>query len=179
LPDSFLDQVAPDFNLRSSEERFIALCDFRGRKVVLVFLRHFSSRPCRERLSQLRQRYAEFQMRGAAIVAISFESRIRLAQLSRQLKLPFPLLSDIQRDVYRAYGLYQGSISKMFGMGMVWAYIKLLVRGHWYHCRQSDFKQLGGDFVVDMGGIVRFESLGAGPQGRPPIKLLLEALDQM
>ncbi len=37
-----LGQPAPDFTLPDPEGEFISLGDLRGRKVILVFLRHFA-----------------------------------------------------------------------------------------------------------------------------------------
>ncbi|MCH7606793.1 MAG: redoxin domain-containing protein [Chloroflexi bacterium] len=37
-----LGQAAPDFTLPDAEGRFISLREYRGRKVILVFLRHFA-----------------------------------------------------------------------------------------------------------------------------------------
>jgi hypothetical protein len=93
------------------------------------------------------------------------------------MQLPFPLLSDPERDVYRTYGLYRGRLPHMFTPGTLWAYIKLLAQGRWYHFRKSDLRQLGGDFVVDATGIVRFEYRSAAPHDRPPVDQLIGVLD--
>ena len=37
-----IDNKAPDFNLPTPDGQFVSLQDFRGRKVILVFLRHFA-----------------------------------------------------------------------------------------------------------------------------------------
>ena len=43
--------------------------------------------------------------RGAALLAISGDSRFCLAEFTRARNFPFPLLSDIHRTVIRAYGV--------------------------------------------------------------------------
>ena len=112
------------------------------------------------------------------MVAVSFEPRDQLFQLARQLRLPFPLLSDPERDVYRAYGLQRGRLSQLLSPGTVLAYVKLLAGGRIYHFRWSDLRQLGGDFVIDRQGIVRFEHRSAAPHHRPSVELLLVQLDR-
>ena len=109
----------------------------------------------------------------AAVLAISFEPQERVSQLSRQLQLPFPVLSDPQRTAYRAYGLASATILSLLAPGTVWAYIKLLARGNQYHFRESDMRQMGGDFVVDEDGLVAYEFRGASPHQRPAILELL------
>lgn len=128
---------------------------------------------------QLRQKHGEFQAKNAAILAVSFESRQRNFQLSRQLQLPFPILSDPERDIYRAYGLQQGYLRQVFSLGTILAYVKLLAQGHLYHFRKSDLRQLGGDFVIDTVGMVRYQYRSAAPHDRPSGAELVRAVDAM
>ena len=110
------------------------------------------------------------------MVAISFEPRDRLFQLSRQLQLPFPILSDPERDVYAAYGLGRGRLLKIFSPKTVWTYIKHFARGRRYHHAASDWRQLGGDFVLGEDGTVLFEHRGQTPADRPTVASLIERL---
>ena len=127
----------------------------------------------------MRRRYGEIQARNGAVLAVSFEPRDRLFQLSRQMGLPFPLLSDPERDVYRAYRLGTRSLRQVFGLGTIWTYIKLLARGNRYQCRRSDLRQEGGDFVIDGRGVVRFMHRGSAPHDRPTVDQLLDVLDEI
>ena len=45
----------------------------------------------------------------------------------------------------------------------VWEYVKLIVRGRHFRGIQADPFQLGGDFVIDGSGIVRFAHRGEEP----------------
>ena len=125
----------------------------------------------------MRQKYPEIKARNAEVVAVSFEPRDRLFQLARQLRLPFHLLSDPERDVYRAYGLTRGRLTQMLSPGTVLAYVKLLSRGRLYHFRRSDLRQMGGDFVIDAGGVVRYQHRSAAPHDRPSVATLIEIIE--
>ena len=125
----------------------------------------------------MRRHYPEIHACGGAVFGVSFEPRDRLFQLSRQMQLPFQLLSDPERDTYRAYGVHRGNLWRMFGPGTIWAYIKALGGGSSYHFARSDLRQLGGDFVIDAAGIVRYEHRGATPHDRPTVDQLLAVLD--
>ena len=105
----------------------------------------------------MRRHYGAIQSSGGEVVIVSFESKDRLAQLFRQMRLPFPLLSDPERDVYRVYGLVSWSLWQVFAPKTTWTYLKLLLRGRRYHFRRSDLRQFGGDFVIDREGVVRYE----------------------
>ena len=125
----------------------------------------------------MRQRYGEIQAKGAEVVTISFEPRERLFQLARQLQLPFTILSDPERDVYAAYGLAQGSFLKIFSLRTVWTYVKHFARGRRYHHAASDWRQLGGDFILGEDGTVLYERRGQTPSDRSTVASLIARLD--
>ncbi|PKB63578.1 MAG: hypothetical protein BZY80_06480 [SAR202 cluster bacterium Io17-Chloro-G2] len=127
----------------------------------------------------MRRHHREIEDRNGAVLAVSFESSERISQLFRQMQLPFPILSDPRRDTYRAYGLASGNLLRLWAPGTIWTYIKLLARGNWYHFGKSDLRQMGGDFVLDQGGLVAYEFRGASPHQRPTVSELLAVLDRI
>ena len=124
----------------------------------------------------MRQRYGEIQAKGAEVVAISFEPRERLFQLTRQLQLPFSILSNPERDVYSLYSLERGSLMKIFSPQTVWTYVKHFARGRRYHHAASDWTQLGGDFILGEDGTVLYEYHGQTPSDRPTVSSLIDRL---
>ncbi len=125
----------------------------------------------------MRQRYGEIQAKGAEVVAVSYEPRERLFQLTRQLQLPFTILSDPERDVYHAYSLAQGHLLRMFSPKTVWTYVNHFAKGRRYHHAASDWRQLGGDFILGEDGTVLFEHRGRTPSDRPSVASLVARLD--
>ncbi len=97
---------------------------------------------------------------------------------ARDLRIPFPLLSDPERAAYKAYGLRKGGLWSIFGPKTVWEYVKLIARGRLFRGIQADPFQLGGDFVIDGQGIVRFAHRGEDPADRPALDRLLQAVRQ-
>lgn len=126
----------------------------------------------------MRQQYTEIQAGGADVVAISFEPRDRLFQLSRQMQLPFLVLSDPERDVYLAYSLTQKSWLKIFSPKTIWTYVKHFARGRRYKHTDSDWRQLGGNFILGEDGTVLFEYRGETPADRPSVASLIEMLER-
>ena len=92
------------------------------------------------------------------------------------MQLPFPILSDPQRDTYRAYGLASGTLLRVLAPGTIWTYVKLLARGNRYQFGKSDLRQMGGDFVLDERGLVAYEFRGASPHQRPTVSELIAVL---
>lgn len=125
----------------------------------------------------MRQHYPEIQARNAVVIAVSFEPRDRLFQLARQVRTTFHLLSDPERDIYRAYRLTRSHLLQLLSPGTVLAYVKLLARGRMYHFRRSDLRQMGGDFVIDAEGVVRYQHRSAAPHDRPSVQELMDVID--
>ena len=86
------------------------------------------------------------------MAAVSFAQSKALLPYVRDLRLPFPLLSDTERGAYKAYGLLRGSFWSIFGPKTVWEYVKLIPHGRLFRGIQADPFQLGGDFVIDGRG---------------------------
>lgn len=124
----------------------------------------------------MRQKHVEIEALGAAVLAVSFEPRDRLFQLSHVVRLPFPLLSDQERDTYRAYGLERGNLRQIFSPRTALTNVKLMARGRMYHFRRSDLRQLGGDFIVDPDGVIRYQYRSAAPHDRPSVEELIERI---
>ena len=108
------------------------------------------------------------------MIAVSFEPADRVALLALQLDLPFPVLSDPERTVYNAYGLGSGSWLRIFSPGTIWTYVKHFAVGRRYEHRSSDWKQLGGDFILDAAGAATFEHRSTAPNDRPEVSQLIE-----
>ena len=125
----------------------------------------------------MRQHYPGIQAMGGEVVAVSFEPGERVAQLALQMQLPFPALSDPERKAYGAYELGAGSWSRIFSPKTVWAYLKHFAFGGRYEHRSSDWKQLGGDFILNADGLVTFEYRSAAPHDRPQVSRLVALLN--
>ncbi len=127
-------------------------------------------------MSQLRHRYEDFRKAGAEVAVVSFAEVSILKRYANDLRLQFPLLSDPERTAYKAYGLLKGSVWSIFGPKTFWQYVRLMSRGRRFRGIQADPLQLGGDFVIDGEGIVRFAYRSEDPADRPSVERLLEAV---
>lgn len=92
-----------------------------------------------------------------------------------ETRIPFPLLLDQDRRVYRAYGLTRSAL-RSWAPRVVWYYVRQVATGRRLHPIQGDPHQLGGDFIVDRTGIVRFAHRERDPVDRPAVADLLDVL---
>jgi hypothetical protein len=112
----------------------------------------------------------------AAVAAITFAEPVDLPAHRAYLDLPFPLLADPDRGLYRRFGLGRGSIHRIWGTGTLKMYARLLRRGRRLRRPTQDTRQLGGDFVIDADGRMSAEFRPTSPDGRPPIDDLITAV---
>jgi thioredoxin-dependent peroxiredoxin len=59
-------------------------------------------------LADYRDRYQAIRTAGALLVAVSVDRTAQSERLRRDLQLPFPLLSDVDRRVVRQWGVFNG-----------------------------------------------------------------------
>jgi thioredoxin-dependent peroxiredoxin len=101
---AYVGSMAPDFTLAGSSGQ-ISLSDYRGKHVVVYFMREFTCALSRKNVTQLKQLYSTLQARHTEVLVIAGGSRTEAEQLATTLQVPFPVLADANREVYRCYGL--------------------------------------------------------------------------
>jgi len=99
---------APAFALPVTPSRRVALDEFRGRPVVLVFYPADWSPVCGDQLTLYSALRAEFDRLGASVVGISVDGPWCHAAFAEARKLRLTLLSDFEPKgaVARSYGVY-------------------------------------------------------------------------
>jgi len=113
---------------------------------------------------------------GASVAVVTFSAPDRLEAYRRGFGLPFPVLADPDRRVYRAYGFDRGDPWRVWGPATLARYARLLARGRRLARPTEDLLQLGGDVIVDRRGRVAYLHRGRSPAERPTVAELAEAL---
>lgn len=106
---------APDFKLNSTPDQKVALRNFRGKPVILVFYPADFSPVCTDQLSLYNQLLPEFQrFNEPEIIAISVDGIWSHLAFVKDRNLKFPVLSDFEPkgEVARSYGAYQNSVGE-------------------------------------------------------------------
>ncbi len=168
---------APQFCLPDAYGRNVSLEKYRGRPVLLVFIRHLGSIFCRAHLSALRRQYGRIQHLGGEVLVISFENGGGLKKMIDAHKFPFVFLLDRERWVYRQYGMVYKE-KGIAGLGTVVAYLKLRLSGYPKMRKGSHAGQMGGDVVVDGKGDIRFVYRSRFPEDRPAAEEIINQLSK-
>ena len=95
----------------------------------------------------------------------------------REAKLPWPLLLDQRRELYRTYQMDRANWWAIYGPASIWHYLVLIFRGRRLHRPGSDWRQLGGDVLIDPSGIVRLQFVSSTPHDRPSTAELLSIVE--
>ncbi len=132
--------AAPAFDLSAGPDRRIALSDFRGRPVVLVFYPADWSSVCGDQIAVYNEMSSIFAGYNVQLLGISVDGMWCHQAFQEARRIQFPLLADFQPrgEVARRYGVY----------------------------RENDGITERALFVIDAAGIVRWSYLS--PIGENP-----------
>jgi glutaredoxin-dependent peroxiredoxin len=119
-----IGDLAPDFTLFSSDKNEVSLSAYKGKKVVVLFFPLAFTGVCTTELCSLRDDIASYSNLHAEILAISVDSLFTLDRFKADQKLPFPLLSDFNKETSAAYeALYENFVLGMKGVSKRAAFV--------------------------------------------------------
>lgn len=91
----------------------------------------------------------------------------------------FIVLLDRERTVYNAYGLERSKLRSR-SPRTLWLYFTRWLQGQKFHdSHGDDTSQLGGDFIIDKQGNLRFIYPSHDPADRPSVEKLLAVLKDL
>ncbi|NJC23895.1 peroxiredoxin Q/BCP [Arthrobacter pigmenti] len=98
--------TAPSFTLPDAYGQPMSLSEFRGRSVVVYFYPKAETPGCTTEACDFRDNLASLQGAGFSVIGISPDTPGELASFSSNHGLPYPLLSDADNAVAKAWGAY-------------------------------------------------------------------------
>jgi len=152
MPALKVGDAAPDFELPATGDRKIRLSDYlRRMNIVLAFYPFDWSPVCSLQLPGLQERLNDFRSLHTEVLGISVDSRHSHQAFAQHLGLEFPLLSDFDKSMTRAYGVL----------------------------REGGFAERAL-FVIDRDGVIRYthvNPIGEVPNNGPVFAVLRELED--
>ncbi len=118
----------------------------------------------------MRHSYPAVRELNAEALAIAAVDAGSLSAFARELALPFPALSDAGEQVYSAFGLGKGIVIRP---RTVLTVVRLAWRARRLYRPVGDVMQVGGDFLVDRNGVIRYAHRSEDPSDRPEVGDLL------
>ncbi|WP_197738196.1 thioredoxin-dependent thiol peroxidase [Agromyces terreus] len=99
-------QLAPDFTIPDASGTARTLSSFRGGPVIVYFYPAAFTPGCTVEACDFRDNLAAFEAEGYTVLGISPDPVERLAEFAAAEQLSFPLLSDPDAEVARAWGAW-------------------------------------------------------------------------
>jgi peroxiredoxin len=144
---------APDFTLPDANNEPIALSDYRGKNVVLVFYPLDWSPACSDQLSLYQSELSEFEKFDAQVIGISVDSLYSHGAWAVVRGITYPLLADFHP---------KGEISRLYGV-----------------MRQPEGFSERALYIIDRQGIIRYRHVSPLVHHIPDIYELFEQLEKL
>ncbi len=151
-----IGQVAPDFILHDTDKQKISLSEQKGKNVLLLFFPLAFTSVCTAELCAVRDNISVYNGLDAQVYGISVDSLFTLGKFKAEQSLNFPLLSDFNKDVSKAYGaLYENFAFDMHGVSKRSA------------------------FVIDKEGVVRYAEVLENAGEQPNFNAIKQTLESL
>ena len=102
-----IGSAAPDFTLPDQNGKLHSLSDYKGQKVILYFYSKDMTSGCSKQACGFAELYPQFREKDAVIIGISKDTVASHKKFEEKYGLPFPLLSDPDLEVIRAYDVWK------------------------------------------------------------------------
>ena len=99
---------APTFALIDQQGQKHQLADYHGQWLVVYFYPKDDTPGCTKEACSLRDEFAAFRQLDVAVLGVSLDDKDSHEAFAKKYNLPFPLLSDIDGKVAKAYGSLGG-----------------------------------------------------------------------
>ena len=98
--------MAPNFSAKDHDGNVYSLESYRGSKVILYFYPKDDTPGCTKEACNLRDNHEALQNAGYKVIGVSVDDASSHKKFSAKLQLPFPLLSDEDKSIVQAYGVW-------------------------------------------------------------------------
>ena len=151
---------APVFAAQALGGRTVDLSALRGRTVLLKFYRFATCPVCNLHLHRFIKEYRTLETLGLRTVVL-FHSPAAKVEANHDESLPFDLVPDPEKRIFRAFGVETGWAG-MFSPAVMREYVRALKAGFSPGLLTSDGGITGNpaDFIVDADGRIAFAHYG-------------------
>ena len=150
-------ETAPNFTLPDTDLKPRTLREFQGQKVVLAFFVGAFTNVCTKEMCAFRDSMARLIDLKAQVIGISVNDPFSNKAFAEKNELTFPILSDVNREVIRAYNLESPDFSG--------------IKGYTVSKRSI--------FVLDRKGVVRYSWITDDPIVEPSYDKIPEILSEI
>lgn len=132
----------------------IDLNNYKGKKILLSFFRGASCPFCNLRISQLINRYSEFEKQGIRIIIFFAASKEEILEYAGKQKAPFPIIPDPNLEIYKKYGVEESSLGMIRAMINPLKMMKVMFSGFFNMKSIKDKPIVPADFLINENQII-------------------------
>lgn len=103
---------APSFTTTDTDGKSVSLADYSGKTVVLYFYPKDDTPGCTKEACSFRDHYSAYQGKDIVVFGVSGDDETSHQQFSQKFSLPFPLLTDVDHSIMRAYDVDGGGYAQ-------------------------------------------------------------------
>ena len=127
----------------------------------------------------MRRNKDRFDALGAQVVLVGLGSVEETADFKAKFDIPFDMVADPEKILFKAFDLKQASTGKLLSVGMAVKGVSAMLRGHGIGVPRGDVRQLPGVFIIDAGGQIRYRYYAEGPADHPEPEALFDVLQSI
>ncbi len=101
-----IGDAAPSFKGLDQNGNFVRLAEFEGGKLILYFYPKDNTPGCNAEACNLRDNYKIWLEKGYKVLGVSPDSQASHQKFINKFDLPFPLISDPEKEIIKAYGAW-------------------------------------------------------------------------
>jgi peroxiredoxin len=128
-------------------------------------------------VAQLRRNKNSFANAGAQVVLVGMGTPSESAEFAAKFNVPFPIVADPEKKLYRKFELKQMSTLGFFSPSVALKGVAAIVGGNGIGRPQGDVRQLPGVFIINTAGQIVFSHFSNNPADHPDAKTILAALE--
>jgi peroxiredoxin len=168
--------TAPAFSAESLSGKTVSLEDYKNKNLLVKFYRFATCPVCNLHLRNFVKQYDELKKEGLEVVIIYHSPKWRMEKNFPQ-DIPFELLSDPGKNIFRKYGV-ESSLAGMFSWRLMRDYMLALKAGYPTGMLSHDGGVMGhpADFIINKQGKIVFAHYGKNYADSLSIKQVIDVL---
>lgn len=103
---------APTFTTQDTSGKTVSLENYAGKTVVLYFYPKDDTPGCTKEACSFRDNYSAYQNKDITVFGVSMDNVASHQKFTEKFSLPFPLLTDTNGAIAKAYGVDGGGYAK-------------------------------------------------------------------
>jgi len=127
-------------------------------------------------VAQLRQEKTSLDQAGINVVLVGMGTPVEAESFRQQYNVPFPIISDPEKLLYRAYGLKRARFIQLFSPSLLGKGLQAAGEGHMPGIPQGDPMQMPGTFVIDQEGRFLLRHFARDAADHLPVASIIKAV---